>query len=54
MLAGSFIPMADMLIVLNTPNSVVGAEWIHGVTIAVAWVFGYLLLRPQPVRRGRA
>ncbi len=50
-LAGSLIPLVDMLIVLNAPNAVAGAEWIHGLTAVVAWVFGYFLIRPQPASR---
>ncbi len=53
-LAGSLIPVVDMLIVLSAPNAVAGAEWIHGTTAITSWVFGYFLLRHQPVRRPAA
>lgn len=46
-LAGSLIPVADMLIVLSAPAAVSGAEWIHGLTVVILWVFGYFLLRYQ-------
>lgn len=44
-LAGSLIPLADMLIVRTTPQSVVGAMWIHGITMVALWVVGFFLLR---------
>ncbi|GAB2602174.1 DUF4267 domain-containing protein [Spirosoma areae] len=50
-LSGSLIPLVDMLIVLNAPNIVSGAEWIHGTTAVASWVFGYFLVRPQPALR---
>ena len=50
-LAGSLIPLVDMLIVLSAPNAVPGAEWIHGTTAVALWVFGYLLVRPQTAPR---
>lgn len=45
--AGSLIPIADTFIVLSAPVAVSGAEWIHGSTVVVLWVFGYFLVRPQ-------
>lgn len=53
-LAGSLIPVVDMLVVLSAPMAVPGTEWIHGLTAVVSWVFGYFLLRNQPVRRHAA
>lgn len=50
-LAGSLIPLVDMLIVLTAPNAVPGAEWIHGTTAVASWVFGYFLVRPQTAPR---
>ena len=50
-LAGSLIPLVDMLIVLNAPHAVSGAEWIHGTTAVAAWTFGYFLVRHQPAPR---
>lgn len=44
-LIGSLIPVVDMLVVLNSPTAVPGAEWIHGITAVASWVFGYFLLR---------
>ncbi len=44
-LAGSLIPVVDMLVVLNAPHAVPGAEWIHGLTAVALWVFGYFLAR---------
>ncbi|CCH51621.1 hypothetical protein BN8_00560 [Fibrisoma limi BUZ 3] len=46
-LAGSIIPIVDMLIVLNAPLAVPGTEWIHGITVVSLWVYGYFLLRNQ-------
>ncbi len=50
-LAGSLIPVVDMLTVLRAAAPVPGAEWIHGVTAVFAWVFGYFLLRSQTTQR---
>lgn len=50
-LAGSLIPLVDMLIVLNTPNSVPGAKWIHGTTVVCSWLFAYGLLRRPTGRK---
>ncbi len=50
-LSGSLIPLVDMLIVLNAPNAVPGAEWIHGTTAVALWIFGYFLARPQRAPR---
>lgn len=50
-LAGSLIPLVDMLVVLSAPNAVSGAEWIHGTTAVALWVFGYFLVRPQTAPR---
>lgn len=46
-LVGSIIPLTDTFIVLNTPQSVPGAEWIHGSTTVALWVFSVFLLRPS-------
>lgn len=46
-LAGSIIPIVDMLIVLNAPLAVPGTEWIHGITVVSLWVYSYFLLRNQ-------
>ncbi|MFD2572777.1 DUF4267 domain-containing protein [Spirosoma soli] len=50
-LAGSLIPVVDMLVVLTMPNTVPGAAWIHGTTVVALWMFGYSLLRPQTAPR---
>jgi hypothetical protein len=49
-LAGSLIPVVDMTVVLATDWAVPGAEWIHGTTALVLWMFGYLLLKPTAGR----
>jgi hypothetical protein len=51
LLAGSVIPVVDMLVVLSAPTAVPGAEWIHGSTAAFAWLFGYFLLHNQTAQR---
>lgn len=50
-LAGSVIPIVDMLVVLNAPAAVPGTEWIHGITAVFAWVFGYFLLSSRTIKR---
>ncbi|RIV19379.1 DUF4267 domain-containing protein [Fibrisoma montanum] len=46
-LAGSLIPVVDMLIVLSDPHAVAGSEWIHGGTAIALWVYGYVLFRNE-------
>ena len=43
LLAGSLIPLADMLIVWQTPGSTLGAMSIHGGTVITLWLLGYFL-----------
>lgn len=50
-LFGSLIPVVDMVIVLTTPQSVPGAEWIHGLTAVSLWIFAFMLLRPSPIHQ---
>ncbi|MBO0931997.1 DUF4267 domain-containing protein [Fibrella aquatilis] len=48
LLAGSIIPVADMLIVWQTPGSNLGAMLIHGGTAITLWTLCYCLRRPTP------
>jgi hypothetical protein len=43
LLAGSLIPLADMLIVWRTPGSNLWAMLIHGGTVITLWVICYFL-----------
>lgn len=49
-LAGSLVPVIDMLVVLTMPDAVPGAAWIHGPTAVALWIFGYFLLATQTAK----
>ncbi|WP_052731026.1 DUF4267 domain-containing protein [Spirosoma radiotolerans] len=48
LLAGSIIPLADMLIVWNTPGSDLWAMLIHGSTVITLWLLCYFLGKSTP------
>ena len=46
-LIGSITPIGDMIIVLTSHSSVLGAAWIHGLTALTALIVSYFLLRQK-------
>ncbi len=47
MLAGSLVPVVDMLVVLRAPMAVSWTAWVHGGTAILCLVIGCFLLRNQ-------